>query len=65
LFLQKQKSLLIILWMATTLFFWGVVYSSDPLWKKVSYGIFFLIINLALFLNDRLSHYKMKEVKPH
>jgi hypothetical protein len=51
--------------MATTLFFWGVVYSSDPLWKKVSYGIFFLIINVALFMNDQLSHYNMKEVKPH
>jgi hypothetical protein len=57
--------MLILLWMATTLFFWGIVYSSDPIWKKVSYGIFFLIINIGLLLNDHLTQHKMRDLKPH
>jgi hypothetical protein len=61
-FLQKQGTLLILLWMATTLCFWGIVYSSDPFWKKISYGIYFLIINVGLFLNDLISQRKIKDI---
>lgn len=60
-FIQKQGKLLILLWVATTLLFWGVVYSSDPFWKKISYGIYFLIINVGLFLNKLISQRTIKD----